>query len=69
MHGSENIWKERQVNVYYSASLKRKVDKDQAMHRGDNVRITNENVVLIKEINKLRRDIKDIKQKERIPQD
>jgi hypothetical protein len=39
------------------------------MHRGDNVRITNENVVLIKEINKLRRDIKDIKQKERIPQD
>ncbi|KAL2919821.1 hypothetical protein HK105_200738 [Polyrhizophydium stewartii] len=46
------------------ASLRRKVSKDQMLHRSDNVRIMQENVTLIKEINQLRRDITGVKQKE-----
>jgi hypothetical protein len=46
-------------------SLRRKVTKDQTLHRSDNVRIMMENVTLIKEINNLRRDITFVKQKER----
>ena len=47
------------------ASLRNKVNKDQQLHRSDNVRIMQENVALIKEINQLRRDINVVKQKER----
>eukprot|EP00842_Homolaphlyctis_polyrhiza_P004220 jgi/Hompol1/479/HPOL_004482-RA len=47
------------------ASLRRKVSKDQMLHRSDNVRIMQENVTLIKEINQLRRDITGVKQTER----
>ena len=47
------------------ASLRKKVSKDQSLHRSDNVRIMSENVTLIKEINNLRRDIQHVKQKER----
>jgi hypothetical protein len=45
-------------------SLRNKVTKDQGMHRADNVRIMQENVSLIKEINNLRKDLKGVKQKE-----
>lgn len=48
------------------ASLDKKVDKDQSLHRNDNVRIMNENVSLIKEINALRKDIMFVRQKERV---
>lgn len=47
------------------SSLRKKVTKDQTLHRSDNVRIMMENVTLIKEINNLRRDITYVKQKER----
>ncbi|KAK6099155.1 hypothetical protein MT418_000606 [Batrachochytrium dendrobatidis] len=47
-----------------AVSLQRKVAKDQFIHRSDNVRIMQENVTLIKEINQLRRDIIGVKQKE-----
>lgn len=46
-------------------SLRKKQVKDQFIHRLDNVRIMQENVVLITEINHLRRDVNSIKQKER----
>ncbi|KAJ3319152.1 Cilia- and flagella-associated protein 57 [Boothiomyces sp. JEL0866] len=46
-------------------SLRKKQSKDQVMHKMDNVRIMQENVVLITEINNLRRDIQSIKQKEK----
>lgn len=46
-------------------SLRKKQSKDQVMHKMDNVRIMQENVVLISEINSLRRDIQMIKQKEK----
>jgi hypothetical protein len=39
-------------------SLKRKLHKDMELHRTDNMRIMQENVSLIKEINELRREIK-----------
>mmetsp|Transcript_155 Transcript_155/g.483 ORF Transcript_155/g.483 Transcript_155/m.483 type:complete len:1201 (-) Transcript_155:691-4293(-) len=43
-------------------SLKRKLGKDMELHRADNMRIMQENVALIKEINDLRREIKTLKQ-------
>jgi cilia- and flagella-associated protein 57 len=42
-------------------SLKHKLDKDAQLHRADNLRIMQENVALIKEINELRREIKLLK--------
>ncbi|XP_019645355.1 PREDICTED: cilia- and flagella-associated protein 57-like [Branchiostoma belcheri] len=40
------------------ASLRKKLSKDTEIHRADNVRIMQENVLLIKEINDLRRELK-----------
>ncbi|KAJ3180167.1 Cilia- and flagella-associated protein 57 [Gaertneriomyces sp. JEL0708] len=40
------------------SSLRQKLQKDTALHRGDNVKIMLENVQLIREINGLRRDVK-----------
>ncbi|XP_074077759.1 cilia- and flagella-associated protein 57 [Macrotis lagotis] len=40
------------------ATLKKKVVKENELHRSDNVRIMQENVSLIKEINELRRELK-----------
>uniref|UniRef100_F6PN18 Cilia- and flagella-associated protein 57 n=1 Tax=Ornithorhynchus anatinus TaxID=9258 RepID=F6PN18_ORNAN len=40
------------------ATLKRKLIKENELHRSDNVRIMQENVSLIKEINELRRELK-----------
>jgi len=40
------------------ASLRKKLAKDSEIHRADNVRIMQENVSLIKEINDLRRELK-----------
>nr|CAB3267722.1 WD repeat-containing protein 65 [Phallusia mammillata] len=40
------------------ASLRKKLSKDTEIHRADNVRIMQENVTLIKEINDLRRELK-----------
>jgi biopolymer transport protein ExbB/TolQ len=40
-------------------SLKRKLHKDMESHRQDNMRIMQENVTLIKEINELRREVRD----------
>lgn len=40
------------------ASLRKKLAKDSEIHRADNVRIMQENVTLIKEINDLRRELK-----------
>ncbi|XP_033738759.1 cilia- and flagella-associated protein 57-like [Pecten maximus] len=40
------------------ASLRKKLSKDSEIHRADNVRIMQENVSLIKEINDLRRELK-----------
>ena len=42
-------------------SLKHKLEKDTQLHRTDNLRIMQENVALIKEINELRREIKMLK--------
>lgn len=42
-------------------SLKNKLEKDMQLHRTDNLRIMQENVALIKEINELRREIKMLK--------
>ena len=39
-------------------SLKRKLAKDMEMHRNDNLRLMRESVVLTKEINQLRRELK-----------
>ena len=47
------------------ASLKRKLHKDMETHRSDNMRIMNENVSLLKEINELRREMKLARQRER----
>ena len=44
---------ERGVDV-----LKRKLARDSELHRSDNLRIMQENVALIKEINELRRELK-----------
>jgi len=46
-------------------SLKRKLHKDMELHRTDNMRIMQENVGLIKEINELRRELKAMKQAQR----
>jgi len=43
-------------------SLKRKLSKDMDLHKTDSMRIMQENVSLIKEINELRREIKGLKQ-------
>ncbi len=48
------------------ASLRYKFHKDSGLHRLDNVRIMQENVSLIKEINQLRRNITTVKQKEKL---
>merc|ERR1712179_626082 len=40
------------------ASLRKKLAKDSEIHRADNVRIMQENVSLIKEINDLRKELK-----------
>ena len=45
-------------------SLRKKQLKDQSAHRQDNVRIMQENVSLITEINHLRKDIANVKHKE-----
>lgn len=42
-------------------SLKRKLAKDSEVHRIDNLRITQENVSVIREINDLRREINFLK--------
>jgi regulator of replication initiation timing len=41
--------------------LKKNLSKDDEIHKQDNIRIMRENVELIKEINKLRKQIKEIK--------
>merc|ERR1712054_387290 len=46
-------------------SLKRKLNKNMELHRNDNSRMMQENVSLIKEINELRREIKNMKQAQR----
>ena len=46
------------------SSLQKKVSKDQGLHRVENIRIMQENVTLIKEINVLRKDLRNIRQKE-----
>ena len=43
-------------------SLRRKLAKDVELQRADNVRIMQENVLLIKEINQLRRELRELKQ-------
>ena len=48
-------------------SLKRKLSKDMDLHKTDSMRIMQENVALIKEINELRREIKALKQAPRGP--
>ena len=48
------------------ASLRKKVSKEQGLHRADNVRIMQENVALIREINQLRKDLRGVKQKEKV---
>ena len=47
-------------------SLQRRVIKDQGLHRADNVRIMQENVTLLKEINQLRKDLTSVRQTEKI---
>ncbi|KAJ1567027.1 hypothetical protein HK405_007462, partial [Cladochytrium tenue] len=47
------------------ASLRKKVSKEQGIHRSDNVRIMQENASLIREINQLRKDVRGVRQKER----
>ena len=44
-------------------SLKRKLNKNMELHRSDNMRMMQENVTLVKEINDLRREIKQMKMK------
>merc|ERR1711974_218817 len=46
------------------ASLRKKLNKDSELHRADNIRILQENVSLIREINELRREIKTLKQQQ-----
>jgi hypothetical protein len=43
------------------AMLKKNLAKDDEIHKQDNIRIMRENVELIKEINKLRKQIKEMK--------
>jgi len=46
-------------------SLKRKLNKNMELHRSDNMRMMQENVTLVKEINELRREIKQMKMAQR----
>jgi len=46
-------------------SLKRKLNKNMELHRNDNMRMMQENVSLVKEINELRREIKQMKMSQR----
>merc|ERR1719428_1625413 len=46
-------------------SLKRKLNKNMELHRADNQRMMQENVTLVKEINELRREIKQMKMAQR----
>ena len=46
-------------------SLKRKLNKNMELHRSDNMRMMQENVSLVKEINELRREIKEMKMAQR----
>jgi len=46
-------------------SLKRKLNKNMELHRSDNMRMMQENVTLVKEINDLRREIKQMKMVQR----
>ena len=48
------------------ASLRTKFHKDSGLHRSDNVKIMQENVTLIKEINQLRRNITAAKVKGKV---
>ena len=47
------------------ATLRSKLAKEDKSHKSDNVRIMQENVALIGEINLLRKELKGIKQRER----
>ncbi|KAJ3089419.1 Cilia- and flagella-associated protein 57 [Quaeritorhiza haematococci] len=47
-------------------SLRHKVAKAQTVHRTDNMRIMQENVALIREINQLRRDLKNVKPQDKV---
>jgi chromosome segregation ATPase len=47
------------------STLKVKLSRDDRLHKTDNVRIMQENVALISEINQLRKEIKGIKQREK----
>ena len=57
-----DVHKEYQRQRYYLEksvdTLKRKLDKDNTVHKKENVRIIQENVALIREINELRKEIK-----------
>jgi len=46
-------------------SLKRKLNKNNELHKSDNMRMMQENVTLVKEINDLRREIKQMKMQQR----
>ena len=46
-------------------SLNYKLAKDMRVHKKDNQRIMQENIALIKEINELRREIKNMKDRQR----
>jgi len=46
-------------------SLKRKLNKNMELHRNDNMRMMQENVSLVKEVNELRREIKQMKMSQR----
>ncbi|KAJ3354153.1 Cilia- and flagella-associated protein 57 [Entophlyctis luteolus] len=47
------------------SSLRQKVSKDQGIHRSENVQIMEENAILIKEINQLRKDLRSMRSKEK----
>ena len=55
---SQKKYLEKSVNM-----LKKNLQKDNEIHKQDNIRIMRENVELIKEITELRKQIKEIKQK------
>jgi cilia- and flagella-associated protein 57 len=44
------------------ASLRRKLQKDSELHRHENIKVMQENMALISEINNLRRELKLLKQ-------
>ena len=53
-YGRQREHLEKTVN-----SLKLKLSKDAEMHKADNIRIMQENVTLIKEVNDLRKELKN----------